>query len=134
MSTTSALRDTEPAPGEKVDDEFIHYDHIGHGSTPAAWALSITIMVGAILAGIGMVTQVWVLVWIAAVFLPVAIILGVVLKAKGYGVEMDANKVLSQHESARDHQGPASMDNSRGDSTDTGRRGSQSRRTESAAH
>lgn len=126
MSTTSALRDTEPAPGEKVDDEYIHHDHIGHGSTPAAWSLSISIMVGSIIAGIGMVTQVWVLVWISILFLPLAIVLGLVLKAKGYGVEMDAKKVISEHESARDHQGPANADNSRGNK--------DTRRPETAAH
>ena len=125
MANTTALRDTEPAPGEKIDDEFIHHDHIGHGSTPAAWALSLTIIVGSIIAGLGMVLQVWVMVWISILFVPLALILGVVLKAKGYGVEMDSNAVLKKHESARDHQGPATTDNSRA--------GKDTRRSETAA-
>ncbi|MBO0595135.1 hypothetical protein I2485_09025 [Nesterenkonia sp. E16_7] len=126
MANTTALRDTEPAPGEKIDDEYIHHDHIGHGSTPAAWALSLTIIVGSIIAGLGMVLEVWVLVWISILFLPLAIILGLVLKAKGYGVEMDSNAVLKNGESARAHQGPASPDNTRG--------GKDKRRPETAAH
>lgn len=125
MANTTALRDTEPAPGEKIDDEYIHHDHIGHGSTPAAWALSLTIIVGSIIAGLGMVLQIWILVWISILFIPLALTLGVVLKAKGYGVEMDSNAVLKQHESARDHQGPATTDNSRG--------GQDKRRSETAA-
>ena len=125
MANTTALRDTEPAPGEKIDDEYIHHDHIGHGSTPAAWALSLTIIVGSIIAGLGMVLQVWVMVWIAILFLPLALTLGLVLKAKGYGVEMDSKAVLTKHESARDHQGPANRDNSRG--------GVDKRRPETAA-
>lgn len=125
MANTTALRDTEPAPGEKIDDEYIHHDHIGHGSTPAAWALSLTIIVGSIIAGIGMVLEVWAMVWISILFLPLALVLGIVLKAKGYGVEMDSNAVLKQHESARDHQGPASTDNSRA--------GKDKRRSENAA-
>ncbi|MCH8559499.1 hypothetical protein LTH96_03520 [Nesterenkonia sp. LB17] len=125
MANTNALRDTEPAPGEKIDDEFIHHDHIGHGSTPAAWALSLTLIVGSIIAGLGMVLEVWVLVWISILFLPLAIILGLVLKAKGYGVEMDSTAVLKNGESARAHQGPASPDNTRG--------GKDKRRPETAA-
>jgi len=129
MSDSTALRDTEPAPGEKIDDEFIHYDHIGHGSTPAAWALSLSIIVGSIFAGIGMVTEIWVLVWIGAAFVPIALILGAVLKAKGYGVEMDSNAVLKNGESARDHQGPATRDNSKHKT-----RGGDKRRAETASH
>lgn len=126
MANTTALRDTEPAPGEKIDDEYIHHDHIGHGSTPAAWALSLTIIVGSIIAGLGMVLEVWILVWISILFLPLAVTLGLVLKAKGYGVEMDSAAVLKKHESARDHQGPASPDHTRG--------GKDKRRPETAAH
>ncbi|MGJ9372161.1 HGxxPAAW family protein [Nesterenkonia sp. CF4.4] len=126
MANPTALRDTEPAPGEKVDDEYIHHDHIGHGSTPAAWALSLTIIVGSIIAGLGMVLEIWIMVWISILFIPLALVLGVVLKAKGYGVEMDSNAVLKQHESARDHQGPATTDNSR--------RSQDKRRSETAAH
>lgn len=126
MANTTALRDTEPAPGETIDDEYIHHDHIGHGSTPAAWALSLTIIVGSIIAGLGMVLQVWVMVWISILFVPLAITLGLVLKAKGYGVEMDSNAVLKNGESARAHQGPASPDNTRG--------GKDKRRPETAAH
>ncbi|EXF25164.1 hypothetical protein BG28_13910 [Nesterenkonia sp. AN1] len=126
MANTTALRDTEPAPGEKIDDEYIHHDHIGHGSTPAAWALSLTIILGSIIAGLGMVLEVWVMVWISILFLPLALVLGMVLKAKGYGVEMDSNAVLKNGESARDHQGPASTDNSRS--------GKDKRRPKTAAH
>lgn len=109
MTTTQqTVRDVEQqsAPGQGPDDEFIHHDHIGHGSTPAAWALSLTIIAGSVIAGVGFVTEWWILVWIGAAFLPLAIILGVGLKRAGYGVEMDSKAVLDQGEDPRSHQGP----------------------------
>ena len=109
MTTTpQTVRDVEQqsAPGQGPDDEFIHHDHIGHGSTPAAWALSLTIIVGSVIAGIGFVTEWWILAWIGAACVPLAIILGVVLKRAGYGVEMDSRAVLQRGEDPRSHQGP----------------------------
>ncbi|GAA1818944.1 HGxxPAAW family protein [Nesterenkonia flava] len=106
------VRDVEQKP--RSEDEFLHYDHIGHGSTPAAWALSLTIILGGLLAGVGLIGQWWILVWIGAALVPVGIILGVVLKKMGYGVEMDSNSVLKQGADPREHQGPAIPDNTDG--------------------
>ena len=112
MSTT--VRDVEQQPAAGQADEFIHYDHIGHGSTPAAWTLSITIIVASVIAGVGFVIPEWTLVWIGAALVPVAVILGVVLKRMGYGVEMDSVAVLKQGDDPRGHQGPAVPDRTRG--------------------
>ncbi|GAA4922790.1 HGxxPAAW family protein [Nesterenkonia rhizosphaerae] len=113
MATSQTkVRDVEQQPS--ASDEFIHYDHIGHGSTPAAWALSLTIIVAAIVAGIGFVTEIWLFAWIGAGLVPVAVILGVVLKKMGYGVEMDSKSVLNQGADPREHAGPAIPDHTEG--------------------
>lgn len=106
------VRDVEQEPA--AADEFIHYDHIGHGSTPAAWTVSLTLIVASIIAGVGFVTEWWILVWIGAALVPVAGILGVVLKKMGYGVEMDSYAVLKQGDDPRRHSGPASPDHTAG--------------------
>ncbi|GAA1170625.1 MULTISPECIES: HGxxPAAW family protein [Nesterenkonia] len=120
MTTTQqrTVRDVEqqPAAGEQPGDAHIHHDHIGHGSTPAAWALSLTLIVGSIVAGIGFVIEVWVLAYIGAACVPLALILGWGLKKAGYGVEMDSWSVLERGEDPRDHQGPAMPDNTSGTS------------------
>lgn len=106
------VRDVEQEP--TAADEFIHYDHIGHGSTPAAWALSGTIITASVIAGVGFIAEWWLLVWLGAALVPVALVLGVVLKKMGYGVEMDSAAVLQQGDDPRRHSGPASPDNTRG--------------------
>lgn len=108
MSTP--VRDVEQQPAAGQADEFIHYDHIGHGSTPAAWTLSITIIIASIVAAIGFVIPEWTLVWVGAALVPLAIILGVVLKRMGYGVEMDSAAVLKRGDDLRSHQGPSVPD------------------------
>ncbi|WP_010525393.1 HGxxPAAW family protein [Nesterenkonia sp. F] len=101
MSTTTTQRPAEATTRraaehavERPDDSFIHDDHIGHGSTPAAWTLSITLIIGSVLGGIGFVVQLWALVWVAAACVPLALILGAVLKKAGHGVEIDSSSVL----------------------------------------
>ena len=54
--TTTDQRTVRDVEQQSVDDEFIHHDHIGHGSTPAAWTLSLTIVLGSVIAGIGVIT------------------------------------------------------------------------------
>lgn len=118
MTTTQqrTVRDVEqqPAAGEHPGDAFIHHDHIGHGSTPAAWTLSLTLIVGSVVAGFGFVFEVWILAYIGAAFVPLALILGWGLKKAGYGVEIDSWKVLENGEDPRRHQGPAMPDNTAG--------------------
>ncbi len=113
MTTTHQrpVRDVEQQP---ADDEFIHYDHIGHGSTPAAWALSLTIILGSVIAGVGFIIPNWTVVIIGSALVPVGIILGIVLKKMGYGVEMDSEAVLQRGEDPRAHRGPATPDHTRG--------------------
>lgn len=115
-ATRSTVRDVEqqPAPGEQPADAHIHYDHIGHGSTPAAWTLSITVIIGSVFIGVGIILEQMILIWIGVACLPLAVILGVGMKKAGYGVEMDSKSVLERGEDPRDHQGPALPDHSRG--------------------
>ena len=114
-NTQSAVRDVEQQP--QSADEFIHYDHIGHGSTPAGWALSITIVVGSLIAGVGFIglhwsDAWWLAIWIGAALIPVALILGIVLKKAGYGVELDSDTVLKLGADPRDHSGPVTRTDS----------------------
>lgn len=116
-TSATAVRDVEQSP--ESGDEFIHYDHIGHGSTPAAWALCGIVMVGSAVASVGFVGLSWssawmILIWIGAALIPVAIVAGVVLKRMGYGVEMDSKAVLARGADPRSHSGPASPDQTRG--------------------
>lgn len=111
------VRDVEQEP--TANDEFIHHDHIGHGSTPAAWALSLTIVLGSAIAGVGLIGLSWSDAWwiaiiIGAALIPVALVLGMVLKKAGYGVEMDSEAVLRQGSDPRNYSGPAAPDNTRG--------------------
>lgn len=93
MTTTDqrTVRDVEQRPAA---DEFIHYDHIGHGSTPAAWTLSLVIVLGSLVAGIGVIIPSLTVALIGAALMPVGIILGIVMKKMGLGVEMDSKAVL----------------------------------------
>ena len=107
-ASTAGVRDVEQRP--QAADEFIHHDHIGHGSTPAAWALCIIVVVGAIIAAVGFIGLAWtsewaILIWIGAALMPIAVVVGVVMKRMGYGVEMDANEVLRRRGNSREHSG-----------------------------
>ncbi|GAA4830684.1 HGxxPAAW family protein [Garicola koreensis] len=109
-ASRATVRDVEQKP--QAADEFIHHDHIGHGSTPAAWALCIIVIIGSVLAAVGFIGLAWssqwaILIWIGAALMPVAIVVGVMMKRMGYGVEMDANAVLRRGGNPREHSGPA---------------------------
>lgn len=112
--TTTDQRTVRDVEQQSVDDEFIHYDHIGHGSTPAAWTLSLTIVLGSVIAGVGFIIPDWIVAGVGFALMPVGIILGIVLKKMGYGVEMDSKDVLQQGEDPRAHRGPATPDNTSG--------------------
>ena len=124
-SPAAGVRDVEQKP--QAADEFIHHDHIGHGSTPAAWTLCIIVITGSFLAAVGFIGLAWtsewaILIWIGAALMPVAVAAGVVLKRMGYGVEMDAEAVLRNGADPRKHSGPATPDQTSG--------GAQKRRPE----
>lgn len=115
---TSQVKDKSQAEVRDVAQEsgsadaYIHYDHIGHGSTPAAWAVSFTLMIASLIAGVGFIglhwsDAWWPAIWVGAALTPVAVILGLVLKRAGYGVEMDSDSVLKQGADPRQHSGPA---------------------------
>lgn len=108
MSTTAPQHvDVEQQTADTEADAFIHHDHVGHGSTPAAWALCTLVVIGALLIGLAMIFESWVMAWIGIALIPVALIVGIVMKKMGYGVEMDSAAVINQGEDPRDHQGPA---------------------------
>ncbi|MGO1192603.1 MAG: HGxxPAAW family protein [Nesterenkonia sp.] len=112
-ASTAGVRDVKQKP--QAADEFIHHDHIGHGSTPAAWALCVIVIIGSALAAVGFIGLAWtsqwaILIWIGAALMPVAIVVGVVMKRMGYGVELDADAVLRRGSSPREHSGPATPD------------------------
>lgn len=56
-----------------------------HGMTLAAWVLNSGIVVGAIIAGVGMMLERTVVTWIGVAVCVVALIAGGVLRALGYG-------------------------------------------------
>lgn len=112
--TTTDQRTVRDVEQQSVDDEFIHHDHIGHGSTPAAWTLSLTIVLGSVIAGVGFIIPDWIVAGVGFALMPVGIILGIVMKKMGLGVEMDSKAVLKSGEDPRRHQGPATPDNTRG--------------------
>lgn len=96
-ASPAGVRDAE-RPMQSAD-EFIHHDDIGHGSTPAAWALSGIVILGSFLAAVGFIGLAWtsawaILIWIGAALIPVAVVVGVAMKRMGYGVEMDADAVV----------------------------------------
>ncbi|MDO5492701.1 MAG: HGxxPAAW family protein [Nesterenkonia sp.] len=108
MSSTAPQHvDVEQQTTGGEADAFIHYDHVGHGSTPAAWALCATVVLGSLLIGLSLIAESWVMAWIGIALIPVALIIGMVMKRMGYGVEMDSEAVLRRGDDPRSHRGPA---------------------------
>lgn len=60
---------------------------IHHGRTPAAWAGSMIAMVAVVVVGIALVIPNWPAFWVGIALLVVAIIVGKVLQAMGYGAD-----------------------------------------------
>ncbi|MEA4945591.1 MAG: HGxxPAAW family protein [Propionicimonas sp.] len=56
-----------------------------HGRTPAAWAGSIIAAIAFTLGAVAVVISNWNLVWISAVLLVLALVVGGVLRRMGYG-------------------------------------------------
>ena len=57
-----------------------------HGSTPAAWTAVAIVLVAFTLGGVAlMIGPNWVLFWVSAALLPVAVIVGKVMSAAGLG-------------------------------------------------
>ena len=58
-----------------------------HGNTPAAWTGVGIVLVGFVVAGIGLVLMSWPLFWIGVVLGPVGGVVGMVMARMGYGAE-----------------------------------------------
>ncbi len=58
-----------------------------HGNTPAAWATVTLLLVGFVVAGMGLVLFSWVTFWIGVAFAPIALVVGKVMQMRGLGAE-----------------------------------------------
>jgi type IV secretory pathway TrbD component len=56
-----------------------------HGNTPAAWTGVLIILVGFVVAGIGLIIDNWVVFWIGVVLWPIALVVGSVMARLGMG-------------------------------------------------
>jgi hypothetical protein len=84
MTSTSESEAADSTGAEEATDK--PHKHIHHGRTIAAWTGSILAMLAFILGGIAMVLGPnWVLFWIAAAILIIAVIVTKVLQVMGYG-------------------------------------------------
>ena len=61
-------------------------DEPGHGSSPAAWAAVVIMLIGVAIATAFLFLDVIPLVWLGAALVPIGLIVGGVLKAAGLGV------------------------------------------------
>ncbi|MFC0580920.1 HGxxPAAW family protein [Micrococcoides hystricis] len=68
------------------DYDPTHTQELGHGNTIAAWALVLTVSVGALITGISLFLSAWTGVIIGVVVIAIGCALGIGLKAAGYGV------------------------------------------------
>jgi hypothetical protein len=58
-----------------------------HGNTPAAWTGVGIVLVGFVVAGIGLVLMSWPLFWVGVALGPVGGIVGLLMARMGYGAE-----------------------------------------------
>ena len=58
-----------------------------HGNTPAAWTGVGIVLVGFVVAGLGLVLMSWPLFWVGVALGPIGGIVGLVLARMGYGAE-----------------------------------------------
>ena len=64
----------------------VYSEEIGHGNSVAAWACVLTMMVGAVVAGIAFANLAWAVVWVGCGIIVLGLVLGGILKAAGFGV------------------------------------------------
>ncbi|MGI8613488.1 MAG: HGxxPAAW family protein [Nocardioidaceae bacterium] len=68
-----------------------------HGSTPAAWAAVLIVLIGFTVGSIGVILGPnWVLFWIGCALLPVALVVGKVMQAAGLGT--DRRRIHEPHQ------------------------------------
>ena len=58
-----------------------------HGNTPAAWTGVFLILVGFVVAGIGLVIDSMLVFWIGVVLTPVGVVVGKIMQKMGLGAE-----------------------------------------------
>ena len=58
-----------------------------HGNTPAAWTGVFLILVGFVVAGIGLVIDSMLVFWIGVVLAPVGVVVGKIMQKMGLGAE-----------------------------------------------
>lgn len=58
-----------------------------HGNTPAAWTGVFLVLVGFVVAGLGLVFESWLWFWIGVAFAPLGMIVGYVMAKMGLGHE-----------------------------------------------
>ncbi len=56
-----------------------------HGNTPAAWTGVAIVLVGFVVAGLGLVLMSWPMFWVGVVLGPIGGIVGMVMGRMGYG-------------------------------------------------
>jgi hypothetical protein len=56
-----------------------------HGNTPAAWTGVFIVLVGFVVAGLGLVFESWLVFWIGAAFAPLGALVGYVMGRMGLG-------------------------------------------------
>ncbi len=61
--------------------------HVHHGRTPAAWAGTMITLVAFIVGAIGLVVGNWVIFWIAAAMIVIALVVTVVMRKMGLGAD-----------------------------------------------
>lgn len=67
----------------------------GHGSSPAAWIAVTIMLIGVALGTVALFLNVWPLVYLGGLLIPVGLLVGWVLKKAGFGV--DGSRVGSGH-------------------------------------
>jgi hypothetical protein len=56
-----------------------------HGNTPAAWTGVAIILLGFVLAGLGLIVDSWVMFWIGVALWPIGAVVGMVMQKMGLG-------------------------------------------------
>ena len=84
MSNKSATSSTTVSVGEPID----HSIDLGHGNSPAAWTCVTVMLVGTIIGCVAFLIgeSATILFWIGVGVIIVGLIVGVAMKAVGYGV------------------------------------------------
>ncbi|WP_313817417.1 HGxxPAAW family protein [Citricoccus sp.] len=75
-----------------TDDDLVlndptHAEPLGHGNSPAAWTLVLLILAGSLVAGVGMLADLFVLVIAGAVLVVAGVVAGFIMGKAGLGTK-----------------------------------------------